>query len=67
MGDKLIRFSGTAFTDADIDNGDEVHVQVVNDMGGVIADGIGKVAAVTDRPRRDDPTVIERIFSVKVS
>ena len=66
---RLIRFSGTAFTpDAVLDNGDELHVQVVQTgSGAVIADAFGKVVAVTDRPRKDAESVIERIYSVRVS
>lgn len=65
---RLIRFSGTAFTpDAVLDNGDELHVQVVNSSGAIVADAFGKVVAVTDRPRKDAEMVIERVYSVRVS
>lgn len=67
MSETLIRFSGVAFTDRDLDNGDELHVTVTNADGEVVANGFGKVASVTHRPRRDDESVIERIHTVKVS
>lgn len=63
----IIRLSGTAFTDAQLDNGQEVHVVITNGDGVDIANGFGKVQAVTDRPRKDSPDIIERIFSVRVS
>lgn len=67
MSEKLIRFSGVAFTDRDLENGDELHVQVVNSAGETVADAFGAVSAVTFRPRKDSPETIERIHSVKVA
>lgn len=63
----LIRFSGVAFTDRDLDNGDELHITATNADGEIVANGFGTVAAVTHRPRRDNPDVIERIHTVKVT
>lgn len=67
MSDTLIRFSGTAFTDRELENGDELHITATNADGEVVGNGFGTVSAVTHRPRRDDATVIERIHSVKVT
>lgn len=64
---RLIRFSGTAFVEGDLDNGQELHLAVVTDDGRQVADAFGKVTAVTFRPRKDAPEIIERIHSVRVS
>lgn len=63
----LIRFTGTAFSDKTFENGAELHVTVTTPAGEVVADAFGKVAAVTFRPRKDAPDVIERIHSVRVT
>jgi hypothetical protein len=67
----LLRMSGGVFTHRELRKGEEIHVQVVDADGVVVADGYGRVVAVQFKDTLDkesgDVTGTERIHSVKVS
>ncbi len=63
---RLVRFSGTAFLEGPLERDQEVHVQVINADGELIANAYGRVDNVTERTRRDGKAV-EYIHMIKVS
>lgn len=65
----LVRFSGSVFVDRDLPKGEEVHLQVVGRDGEILANGYGKVVAVSFKDTVDkyENTHTERIHSVQVS
>lgn len=68
--ESLLRVSGGIFTSRELQKGEEVHLQVVDADGTVVAEGYGKVVAVGFKDRFDEHghvTETERSHSVKVS
>lgn len=65
----LVRFSGDAFVHRHLTKGEEVHLQVVDADGQVVADGYGRVVGVSFRDKLEDGNVVEttRVHSVKFS
>lgn len=66
----LLGFSGKVFVHRELVKGEEVHLQVVDADGTVVADGYGRVVGVAFRDRLDEHgqvTATERVHSVKVS
>ncbi len=68
--ESLLRFSGGLFTARELSKGEEVHLQVVDADGTVVADGYGRVLGVAFKDKVDEHnnvTATERVQSVKVS
>jgi hypothetical protein len=66
----IVRVSGGATLQQDLDKGDEVHVIVSTMDGEIVANGYGHVVAVTFKDTRDEHgtvTQTERIQTVKIS
>jgi hypothetical protein len=66
-----IVLSGRPFAKRDLEKGEELHVQVVDADGVVVADGYGKVIGVQFKDKLDKETgdivKTERIHQVKIS
>lgn len=68
--ESLLRISGGIFTSRELSKGEEVHLQVVDADGAVVADGYGRVLAIAFKDKADEHnniTATERVQSVKVS
>lgn len=67
----LLRMSGGVFTHRELRKGEEVHLQVVDADGQIVADGYGRVIGVAFKDKLDketgDVVETERVHSVKVS
>jgi hypothetical protein len=66
----LMRVSGGVFTHRQLTKGEEVHLQVVDADGVVVADGYGRVVGVAFKDKLDKDGNVEsteRVHSVKVS
>lgn len=67
--DTVLRMSGGVFTHRELSKGEEIHLQVVDADGQVVADGYGRVIGVAFKDKIEDGVVVqtERIHSVKVT
>lgn len=68
--ESVIRISGGVFTSRELSKGEEIHLQVVDADGQVVAEGYGRVVGVAFKDRFDEHghvTETERSHSVKVS
>ncbi len=66
----IVRVSGGATLQQDLDKGDEVHVIVSTMDGEIVADGYGRVVAVAFKDHYDEHGTItqtERVQTVKIS
>lgn len=66
----ILRMSGGVFVHRQLQKGEEVHVQVVDADGVVVADGYGRVVGILFKDKLDEHGVVtatERVHSVKVS
>lgn len=68
--ESLLRVSGGIYTSRELAKGEEVHLQVVDADGTVVADGYGTVVGVAFKDKRDEHGHVsstERSHSVKVA
>ena len=66
----VLRVSGAIFTHRELEKGEEVHMQLVDADGVIVADGYGKVIGVAFKDKLDEVgtvTATERIHSLKMS
>ena len=66
----IVRLSGGAVVHRELQKGEEIHMQVVDMDGVVVADGYGKVVQVAFKDKLDEQgtvTASERIHTVKMS
>lgn len=74
---RLLRLSGSAFLNQEIQaprdgaDGDELHLQITNGSGDVVAEGFGQVTSVTRKQRKlkkgDRGPTTERVFAAPFS
>lgn len=66
----VLRLSGGCRVHREIDKGDELHLQVVDMDGTVVADGYGHIEELTFRDKRDPETndivATERIHTARI-
>ena len=68
--ESLLRLAGGLFTSRELAKGEEIHVSVADADGQVVAEGYGKVVAVSFKDRFDEHghvTETERAHSAKVT
>lgn len=65
----IVRFTGDALVHRQLLKSEEVHLQLVDADGVVVADGYGRVVGVSFRDKLEDGEVVEttRVHSVKFS
>lgn len=66
----IVRVSGGVIAKRDLEKGEELHMQIVDMDGEVIADGYGRVLAVTFKDTVDEHgtvTATERVHSAKIT
>jgi hypothetical protein len=66
----LLRLSGAVFTHRELTKGEEIHLQVVDADGAIVADGYGRVLSVQFKDQYDkdgNVEATERVHGAKVS